>query len=87
MLLQIKESSRIENPREYTAQAVEDLRGILAVGTEAQPDPQRENFYELENNNNAYYIHVSPITGNVILLAKWSGQQRPCYAEAGSLVA
>jgi hypothetical protein len=87
MLLQIKQSSRIENPREYPARAVEDLRGILAVGTEAQSDPQRENFYELENNNNTYYIHVSPITGNVILLAKWSGQQRPCYAAAGSLVA
>jgi hypothetical protein len=87
MLLQIKESSRIENPREYAAHAVEDLRGILAVGSEAQRDPHRENFYVVENNNDTYYIHVSPISGNVTLLAKWSGQQRPCYAEAGSLVA
>ena len=87
MLLQIKEGSKIENPREYTAHAVEDLRGILAVGRDAQRDPHRENFYVLDNNNNTYYIHVSPITGNVTLLAKWSGQQRPCYADEGSLVA
>jgi hypothetical protein len=89
MLLRLKDGSTIENPREYTSHAVEDLRGILAAGGHAQPDPRREHFYLLENNNNnnTYYIHVSPITGNVILLAKWSGQHRTCYADAGSLVA
>jgi hypothetical protein len=87
MLLQVKEGSRIENPREYAGQAVEDLRELLQVGGQAQPDPHRDNFYQLEDNKNAYYIYVSPINGNVILLAKWSRQPEGCYASAGGLVA
>lgn len=87
MLLQMTEGSRIENPRDYPVHAVEDLRDLLAMGSQAQRDPRRENFYQLENNKSAYYIHISPITGNVILLAKWSRQPQDCYANEGSLVA
>jgi hypothetical protein len=87
MRLQMREGSRIENPRGYANQAVEDLLELLQLGGQSHRDPQRENFYQIEDNKNAYYIHVSPITGNVILLAKWSRQPRACYADAGSLVA
>jgi hypothetical protein len=87
MLLQMKEGSRIENPREYTAHAVGELRDLLAVGGQAECDPHRENFYQVENSNNTFYIYVSPITGNIILLAKWSRQPRTCYVDAASLVA
>ena len=64
-----------------------DLRDLLAAGAEAECDPNRANFYTLEDNRNFYYIHVSPITGNIMLLAKWSRQPQACYAGAGSLVA
>ena len=87
MPFQMREGSRIENPREYAVQTVEDLRDLLQAGGHAQRDPHRDNFYQLEDNKNAYYIYVSPITGNVILLAKWSRQPEGCYADAGSLVA
>jgi hypothetical protein len=87
MLLQMREGSRIENPREYSAHTVEDLRRLLATGSGARRDPRRENFYQLENHTSTYYIHVSPITGNVMLLAKWSRQPQGCYADEGSLVA
>ena len=82
MLLQMSEGSKIENPRGYADHAVEHLRDLLAAGGQAQPDPKREHFYQIENDNNAYYIHVSPITGNVILLANWERKLRPCYADA-----
>lgn len=87
MVLQMTEESRIENPREYSADAVEDLRQLLAAGSNVQKDPRRENFYLLDDNNGTYYIHVSPITGNVMLLAKWSRLPQVCYAGADSLVA
>ena len=87
MLLQLREGSQIENPREYTTPDVEDLRDLLAAGGEAQTDPRRENFYQLEGTKCTYYVFVSPISGNVMLLAKWARQLRTCYADAGSLVA
>ena len=87
MLLQMREGSRIENPREYAAYAVEDLRHLLSAGGQAERDPHREHFYHLEGGKNTYYIHISPITGNVVLLAKWSHLSQNCYVNTGTLVA
>lgn len=87
MRLQIREGSTIENPRSYANHAVEGLRELLAVETCIQKDPRRDHFYQLEDDKNAYYIHVSPISGNVVLLAKWTRQAETCYANEGSLVA
>jgi hypothetical protein len=81
------EGARIENPREYAAHAVENLRHLLTAGGQVQRDPHREHFYNLENNNDTYYIHISPITGNVILLARWSRQHQDCCLDAEPLVA
>jgi hypothetical protein len=87
MLVQIQEGSRIENPREYEAHAVENLKRLLSAGGHAERDPQRENFYQVEDNASVYYIHISPITGNVVLLAKWVRQPENSYLDSGSLVA
>jgi hypothetical protein len=87
MMIQIKEGTRIENPREYEPGAVEHLRYLLEVGSPAQRDPHRKNFYEIEGNSETYYIHVSPINGNVVLLAKWLHQSQDCCLSSGHLVA
>ena len=86
-MIQIKEGARIENPREYESAAVENLRLLLQGGSLAQRDPQRENFYEIEGNGETYYIHVSPVNGNVVLLAKWLRQPEECCLTASNLVA
>jgi hypothetical protein len=87
MRLQMREGTKIENPRAYANQVVEGLRELLAAESHVQSDPNREHFYQLEDDKNAYYIHVSPITGNVILLAKWTRQTDACYVNEGTLVA
>jgi hypothetical protein len=87
MLLRMQEGTRIENPREYVAHAVDHLRHLLTAGGSAERDPHRENFYQLEDDKSTYYIHISPITGNIVLLAKWLRQPQNCYVDAGSLVA
>ena len=87
MFLRIQEGTRIENPRKYEALAVESLRNLLANGGEAKDDPRREYFYEVEDNHNTYYIHISPISGNVVLLARWVNQAQGDYVGSGSLVA
>jgi hypothetical protein len=86
-MFQIKEGVRIENPREYESAAVENLRLLIQGGSLAQRDPQRENFYEIEGNGETYYIHVSPVNGNVVLLAKWLRQSEECCLTASNLVA
>ena len=85
-MIQVNEGVRIENPREYEPGAVEHLRHLLEVGSPAQRDAHRENFYEIEGHGETYYIHLSPISGNVVLLAKWLRQPQDCCLGAGHLV-
>jgi hypothetical protein len=86
-MIQVKEGARIENPREYEPGAVEQLRHLLQSGSPVKRDPQRKNFYEVESSRETYYIHISPVTGNVVLLAKWLRQSQDCCLNAGHLVA
>jgi len=58
----MNEWARIDDPREYGPDAVNDLRNLLTAGGCAQRDPRRENFYELENGGYTFYIHISPST-------------------------
>ena len=71
MILKMNGPLRIENLRHYPAEAVDRLRCLLAAGASASPDPRRKNFYDLEDGDRAYFVHVSP-TGTVLLLAAWA---------------
>jgi hypothetical protein len=85
--VQIQEGVVIENPRKYDSGAIENLRRLLQSGTAAERDPRRENFYEVDGNEESYYIHVSPISGNVVLLARWNTQPDGCSADAACCTA
>ena len=87
MELRMSEKARIENPRQYSIHAVEDLRCLLLSGSQAERDPHREHFYNIEGDKSSYYIHISPFSGNVTLLAKWARRASECYAAAEHLVA
>lgn len=71
MVLRMNEPARIEDPRKYGAAVVHELRNLLTVGGSAQRDPRRDNFYDLAHGGHTFYIHISPVNGNVTLLAKW----------------
>jgi len=86
-MIQVKQGARIENPRKYEPGAVEHLRQLLEGGSPVQPDPRREHFYEMEGQNETYYIHLSPISGNVVLVAKWLRQSQDCCLSSEHLVA
>jgi hypothetical protein len=87
MILRLSTGSRIDNPRNYAAHVVKDLAHLLTAGGSAEPDPRRENFYELDGENDTYYIHISPISGNVVLLAKWLRHPQECCIGAAHVVA
>jgi hypothetical protein len=78
---------RIENPRSYEPEVVQGLRYLLSGGDHARRDSRRENFYEIDGRDETYYIHVSPITGNVVLLAKWTRRGPVCCRESGCAAA
>jgi hypothetical protein len=86
-VIQVKEGASIENPRKYESVAVENLRSLLLDGRAAQQDPHRENFYEIDGEAQTYYIHISPVSGNVVLLARWIRQSQDCCANTGQLMA
>lgn len=71
MVLRLNNDLVIENLGHYPAENVEKLRAMLAAGALAHADQRRENFYEIENGARVYWIHVSPVSGHVVLLAVW----------------
>ncbi|MDQ2901356.1 MAG: hypothetical protein M3Y07_16395 [Acidobacteriota bacterium] len=64
----------IENRWGYPSEAVERLRDALRRGASARPDPVRCGIYEVEAGGSVYYIHVSPISQRVMLLAVWGAR-------------
>ena len=87
MLLRMNEWARIDDPREYGPDAVNDLRNLLTAGGCAQRDPRRENFYELENGGYTFYIHISPVNQDVMLVAKWLNSSKEVCTSAARLTA
>jgi hypothetical protein len=87
MVLQMNEQSRVEDPRNYGPEVVNELRNLLTLGGSAQGDPRRENFYELENGESAFYIHISPVNGDVTLLARWLSSPKEACISAAHLAA
>jgi len=71
MVLQLDGDLKIENLRSYPEQTVEKLRELLVGGAQAQLDPRRKDFYEVENGSHVFYIHISPVNNKVMLLASW----------------
>ena len=71
MVLRLNGNLSIDNLRHYPAAVIDDLRTLLAAGALAHADPNRDNFYELENGSRVFYIHVSPRGSKVLLLASW----------------
>ena len=85
--VRIQEGSTIEDPREYGRLDIENLGRLLQTGAPAQRDPRRQHFYQIDGQEETYYIHVSPVNGNVVLLAKWLRDPQPCCAHSSCAVA
>jgi hypothetical protein len=67
----MKQIPGVDNLRNYPAEIIKELEGLLLSGGSALPDPKRKGFYDLENHERTFFIHISSITGNVVLLATW----------------
>ena len=77
MLASIDRNAEIENIRNHPAETIVTLRSLLTGGAALVPDGKRRGFYEVESGSLVYYIHVSPVTGNILLLATWPSETVP----------
>jgi hypothetical protein len=71
MLLRMEHLSGVDNTRNYPPEIIRELEQFLLAGGSASPDPRRNGFYDLGNQERTFFIHISPITGRVVLLAVW----------------
>lgn len=71
MVMALEREVQIEDLRKHPIETVNMLRDLLLNGARVTPDPKRSGFYELEDASTVYYIHVSPTTGKILLLATW----------------
>lgn len=75
MLLQFSQTPIIDNLRNYPEHLVARLRALLRDGAAARPDPRRKGFYDVADGERVFFIHVSPVSGKVWLLASWAVEQ------------
>jgi hypothetical protein len=61
----------VDNLRNYPVEIIKELEELLLWGGAALPDPKRNGFYDLENYRRTFFIHISSMTGKVVLLATW----------------
>jgi hypothetical protein len=65
---------KIEDPRGHSAETLRRLRQALASSAPAAADARRPHFFEIEAEDQVFYVHISPVTQKVTLLATWSRQ-------------
>jgi len=88
MAVMIEQMLQIEDPRNHSADTQDRLRHLLASGAPARPDEKRADFFEIEDHNHIFYVHVSKTTGTVTLLAVWSrGSEHEVATTAAAQVA
>jgi hypothetical protein len=80
MILRMEQQPSIDNPRDYPAEVVDQLGKLLVEGASAREDPRRKNFYDVEHAVRTFFIHLSPSSGRVMLLATWERLLRAGFA-------
>jgi hypothetical protein len=76
----LNENIRIENARLYPLAVVDRLRTALQKGADLHAVESRRNFYDLSIEGRTYFIYVSPVNGQVTLIATWA--QRRASADS-----
>ena len=77
MVLRTHRQIEIESVRNHSEETVERLRQLVISGAAARPDAKRSDFFEIEDGNQVFYIHISPVNGKFLLLATWTRENVP----------
>ncbi len=71
MVTRAMEQAKIVDLGNHSQESIDRLRELLAGDGEVRPDARRPGFFDVESGCDTYFIHVSPVTGNILLLAAW----------------
>ncbi|HZP34810.1 MAG TPA: hypothetical protein VFB23_15755 [Candidatus Acidoferrales bacterium] len=70
--LELTSDLQIEDPRGHSRDTLRHLREALISRAPAVPDSRRPNFFEVQADEHVFYIHISPLSRKITLLATWS---------------
>ena len=85
MLIRLNHGPAIDNIHKYPQSIVDRLAMVLSAGAIAEPDARRKDFYDVTDGDRVFFIHISPVSGKVFLLASWQVHQVvPLVARAAS---
>jgi len=70
--LELMAEPNIADPRGHSPETLRRLRQALASGAPAAPDARRVDFFEIQDGDQVFYIHVSPASHKITLLATWA---------------
>lgn len=71
MILNEKQPLVVEDLREHPPEQIAELRRLLNAGVVGRPDHHRPHFYEIDGEENVYYIFRYPAGQKVLLIAAW----------------
>jgi hypothetical protein len=72
MVMRWEYEVQVQDVRNHSQELVQRLETLLLRGASLLPDPRHPGFFEIQNEEQVYYVHVVPHTGKVLLLATWS---------------
>lgn len=81
MVLQLVTTPKMEALHSYPTGTIERLGQLLALGAPARPDPKRESFFEVESDSEVFYVHISPVSGRVLLIGTWAKLATPATTD------
>lgn len=84
MLIELELTSelKVEDPRGHGPETLRQLREALVSGATAVPDARRPDFFEVQADEHVFYIHVSPLSRKITLLATWPKEPAEAFPPA-----
>lgn len=70
-----KQPPLLEDLRSHTPEQIAELRLLLSSGAPSRPDPRRPGFFELDGEENVFYIFRYPSGAKVLLLGVWERER------------
>lgn len=71
MTIHSKQPPILEDLRNHTPEQLGELRVLLGAGAPMRADSRRPGFFELDGENNVYYIFKYPTGAKILLVGVW----------------
>ena len=65
---------QIEDLRYHPTELIVELQNLVASCAQAIPDPKHPDLYEIKSDTHVFYVHISPVSGKILLVATWPAE-------------